>query len=332
MGDTAFVGNVRTEPSRELSFKEDYELIDSFGRRVTYLRVSITDRCNLRCWYCMPSHCKWLPREEVLAYEELLRVVAVGASLGISKVRLTGGEPLVRKGLPWLISKIVETPGVEEVALTTNGTLLARQVTDLKSSGLNRVNISIDTLDSERYESITRGGRLSDVIVGIDAAVAAGFRCVKLNSVLQRDADIADVYSLVEFARARRVRLRFIELMPLANEVRGGARYDSSFISAREVKARLEGVDTGHVEFISPVSQPFCDTCNRLRLTPDGKLLACLCRGGAVDIKAIVRDNRCGGHHRRLAQAFHRCLGLKPEPWRAWGGTARLERVSAIGG
>ncbi|MDO8682681.1 MAG: GTP 3',8-cyclase MoaA [Armatimonadota bacterium] len=317
----------------ELSGRREQEkppLTDGFGRRISYLRVSVTDRCNLRCWYCMPGQASWMPKNDVLSYEELQRVISAAAGIGISKIRLTGGEPLLRSGLCSFVRRVVETPGVREVTLTTNGVLLPRYATELKASGLERVNISIDTMDARQYEIITRGGCLGDVIAGIDAAIAAGFQRVKLNAVLRRDADMDDIRSLVEFSKSKGAVMRFIELMPLLrSESRITECWDSNFVSAQEMKARLTGINLDHVEFISPVSEPFCDTCNRLRLTPDGMLLACLCRGGHVNAREILRS---GGGDEELAQALERCASLKPEPWRAWGETTRLERISAIGG
>ena len=305
-------------------------LVDGFGRAVSYLRVSVTDRCNLRCWYCMPNAVRWLPKDDILTYEELLRVVSVGAGLGISKVRLTGGEPLVRKGLPAFVGRLVEIEGIREVTLTTNGILLTRHAAELKACGLRRVNVSLDTLDSTRYEGITRGGRLRDAIAGIDAAIAAGLLPIKLNAVLSRDSDIGDIRNLIRFARSKNVSLRFIELMPLLHqEHRLGWDWKDKFISADEVKDLLASENLEGIEFLSPVSRPFCDTCNRLRLTSDGKLLACLCRGGFVDVRKTVRSGAdCG----ELVRAFRECLNLKPEPWREWGENAQLARVSAIGG
>jgi len=278
----------------------------------------------------MPEDARWLSRSDILTYEELLRVVSVGVELGISKIRLTGGEPLVRKGLTSFVSALVRTRGVREVALTTNGVLLTQYAAELKAAGLSRVNISIDTLDSARYERLTCGGRLSDVIAGIEAAIAAGLRPVKLNSVLHRGACMDDIRALIEFARSKGTALRFIELMPLLDlEPRLDRRWEDQFISADEIKARLDGESLGHVEFLSPVSRPFCDTCNRLRLTADGKLLACLSRGGSVDVKELVKN---GTDNQLLVRAFNKCLALKPEPWNAWGESARVARVSAIGG
>lgn len=302
--------------------------VDRFGRTISYLRVAVTDRCNLRCRYCMPENACWLHRDDILTYEELLRVIFVGAGLGISKIRLTGGEPLVRKGLASFVRRLAEIPSIREITLTTNGILLAKYASELAAAGVSRVNISIDTLDSARYTKLTRGGRLSDAIAGIDAAIAAGLRPLKLNAVLQRDADTDDIRALIEFSQSRGVLLRFIELMPLLDS-QSDQHYDKLFISADEFKALLSGENLDNVEFLSPVSRPFCDTCNRLRLTANGKLLACLCRGGSVDVRQIVQS---ATKDDELVQAFNRCVALKPEPWDTWGENVRIARVSAIGG
>jgi cyclic pyranopterin phosphate synthase len=271
-----------------------------------------------------------MQQSELLTYEELLRIISVGAGLGISKIRLTGGEPLVRDWLLSFIRKLAKIEGIQEIVLTTNGILLAKYASELRKSGVSRVNVSLDTLDDARYEDLTGGGRLCNVIAGIDAALEAGLHPLKLNTVLHCDMGMDDIYALIEFARSRNVTLRFIELMPLLHSESTSARqWKDMFVSAEEIRARLGDRDIKHAEFISSVSRPFCNVCNRLRLTADGKILACIRRGAAIDIKHLVRN---GANRVSILQAFNDCLALKPKPWHSWGEHEPVERVSAIGG
>jgi len=277
-------------------------LSDSFQRPINYLRLSVTDRCNLRCRYCMPPQgIPLLPRGELLSYEEMALVVRAAAGLGISKVRLTGGEPLVRADLASLVAILAQTPGIDDLSLTTNGTLLDRHALALKEAGLRRVNVSLDSLRRDRFEQITRGGRLEEVLRGIDAALGAGLSPVKINMVVMggiNDDEVAD------FARLSLEgwHIRFIELMPFA---------EGQFVSTSEVRRRVEALGSlessfpsagggparyfrlpgakGTIGFISPVSQHFCIGCNRLRLTAQGQLRPCLLEEGAVDLKGPLR-------------------------------------------
>ena len=283
-------------------------LIDGFGREISYLRISVTDRCDFRCVYCMAEDMQFLPRARILTLEEILRVASTFVSLGVSKIRLTGGEPLVRQNLPWLVERIAALPGLRELALTTNGSQLARLAAPLKSAGLSRINISLDSLDSERFRNITRTGRLQDVLAGIDAAQAAGFRRIKLNSVILRGRNDDEVLPLVAFCRERDLDLAFIEEMPLG-------RIDehdraATFVSSEEIRRRIgeryqllsAADDTGgpsryyrmpdspiRVGFISPHSHNFCASCNRVRVTAEGRLLLCLGNEHSVDLRGILR-------------------------------------------
>ena len=283
-------------------------LIDGFGREISYLRISVTDRCDFRCVYCMAEDMQFLPRARILTLEEILRVASTFVSLGVSKIRLTGGEPLVRQNLPWLVERIAALPGLRELALTTNGSQLARLAAPLKSAGLSRINISLDSLDSERFRNITRTGRLQDVLAGIDAAQAAGFRRIKLNSVILRGRNDDEVLPLVAFCRERDLDLAFIEEMPLGHIDEHDRA--ATFVSSEEIRRRIgeryqllsAADDTGgpsryyrmpdssiRVGFISPHSHNFCASCNRVRVTAEGRLLLCLGNEHSVDLRGILR-------------------------------------------
>ena len=281
---------------------------DSFQRPINYLRISVTDRCNLRCIYCMPEgEISPLFHRDILTYEEIRTIVEAAAELGIKKVRLTGGEPLVRLGLTDLIRMLAETDAIDDISLTTNGTLLGRCAAELKSAGLHRVNVSLDTLKPDRFESITRGRSLSDVLRGIDTARSVGLDPVKLNMVVMAGINDDEV---LDFA-ARTIddgwHVRFIELMP----VTGGGTAASLFVPAGDIRKRLKVVGElepclpgvgngpakyfrfpgalGTIGFITPVSEHFCFNCNRLRLTADGKLRPCLLSEYEVDLKQPLR-------------------------------------------
>ena len=266
-------------------------MVDAFGRTIDYLRVSVTELCNLRCLYCMPpdgvvKRC----HAEMMTEEELLRAVRAAADLGIKKVRITGGEPLVKKNILSIAAGIANTPGIEEVCLTTNGVLLPQMAEALVRAGVRRVNISLDTLDAQKYAFITRGGKLADALAGLDAALAAGFSRVKLNAVLIGGFNDDEIGKLAALTRTRDLDVRFIELMPLYD---GGDFTDDAFLSCDTVLERLpelvpEAPDggvarlfrlpgaAGRIGLIRPLSAHFCGTCNRLRLTADGKIKPCL--------------------------------------------------------
>jgi len=305
--------------------------IDNFGRPINYLRVSITDRCNLRCVYCMPpegvSH---RDMREILTFEEIETVVRAAAELGISKVRLTGGEPLVRLGVVDLVGMLAQVPGVDDLSMTTNGTLLAGTAAALAQAGLNRVNISLDTLRPDRFERITRRGQLDDALAGIEAAKAAGLNPVKVNMVVMRGFNEDEV---VEFARLtvdEGWHVRYIEMMPIGS---GSAWSAETCVPISEIQQwitdamgplrpakmkqgngparyyRLPNAAEGTIGFISPITEHFCHACNRLRLTADGRLRPCLLANTELDLRAVLReDGGLESVRRSLQEAIH----LKP--------------------
>ena len=303
---------------------------DAYGRAMTYLRVSLTDRCNFRCVYCMPAvGMRFQPREELLTDEELLRVVGLAAELGFTKIRLTGGEPTVRPHLVDLVRAMKAFPGIDEVAMTTNALLLGRLAGDLRAAGLDRVNISIDTLDPAKFRLMTRGGRLDLVWEGIEAAERVGLAPIKLNSVVLRGQNDNEVGELAQLTVDRPWQVRFLEIMPMEGV---GAVHDEGLVTSEETQARLEARfgpleplpeapgdparawriqgAAGTVGFISPVSAPFCATCNRVRLTADGKLRLCLLRNDEVDLRDLMR----GGADDDALRAELRA-GIWRKPW-----------------
>ena len=284
-------------------------LVDSFGRVHTNLRISVTDRCNIRCVYCMPEAVTFLPRRDLLTFEEIERVVRVAAAQGVTKIRLTGGEPLVRRDLSRLVERLAAVPGINDLGVTTNGILLAPLAWSLFEAGLRRINISLDTLDPLRFRALTRRDGLDDVITGIDTAKAVGFAPIKLNAIAIKGVTEVDLIPLARFARNRAVELRFIEYMPLD----AGVWERDKVLLADEIINRLSdefgplapvgdqdpsspSLDfaytdgRGRVGVIASVSRPFCGRCNRLRLTADGKLRNCLFALGETDLRPLIRD------------------------------------------
>jgi len=291
-------------------------LADSFGRPHTDLRISVTDRCNLRCDYCMPSEgVQFRPHGAILTFEEIERFVRTAAGLGIRKVRLTGGEPLVRKGICRLVEMLVAVPGIEEVAMTTNGALLADHAGPLAAAGLRRLNVSLDTLSRDRFIEISHCDELARVLEGIAAACRAGFRQVKLNTVAVRGRTEAEVAPLAEFARELGVELRFIEFMPADGADRWTSRQVLPGNEILEILTReigpLEPVPEpggnapavryrfadgrGSIGLIRSVSHPFCDRCGRLRLTAEGSLRNCIFSGRSWDGRALLRGGATDG-------------------------------------
>jgi cyclic pyranopterin phosphate synthase len=308
---TARVAPAPLLPTRgEGSDAGDNLLIDRFGRVHRDLRISVTDRCNIRCFYCMPDGpVRFKPRSELLTFEEIERFVRVAASLGIHKLRLTGGEPLVRQQLPSLVARLARIPGINDVALTTNGMLLAEQAQPLRAAGLHRLNISLDTLRPETFLQISRREGLDQVLAGIAAAQRAGFDKIKLNAVAIKDLTEPDVVPLARFARQHGLELRFIEFMPLDAE---GNWSDDQVLSGKEIVELLEAEfgplaalpltnpsqpatdyryrdHAATVGFINPVTQPFCGDCNRLRLTAEGQVRNCLFSTVEWDARALLR-------------------------------------------
>ena len=286
-------------------------LIDTFDRVHDNLRISVTDRCNIRCFYCMPEDdVKYMPREEILSFEEIERFASVAVSLGVTKLRITGGEPLVRKDLPVLIRKLVDIPGVKDIALTTNGVLLARHAEALYEAGLRRLNVHLDTLDRERFLRITRRDDLDKVLEGLAVARRLGFGPIKINAVAVKNLLEPDLVPLARFGREHGIEIRFIEFMPL--DAQGIWARDSVLTAdamietlSREIAPLVEIPDgdprapateycfadgIGRVGFIASVSRPFCLNCNRIRLTSDGKLRYCLFAIEETDVKSLLRN------------------------------------------
>ena len=285
-------------------------LVDTFARIHDNLRISVTDRCNIRCFYCMPEdNVEYVAREEILSFEEIERFVRVAVSLGVTKLRLTGGEPLVRKDLPVLIRKLATLPGIKDLALTTNGVLLARQAQALYDAGLRRLNVHLDTLDRERFRRITRRDDFEKVMEGLDVAQRLGFGPIKINAVAVKNLVDPDIVPLVRFGRERGIEVRFIEFMPLDAQ---GLWSRENVLSAgeiietlsREISPLIEIPDRdprapateyrfadgiGTVGFIASVTRPFCLNCNRIRLTSDGKLRYCLFAIEETDVKGLLR-------------------------------------------
>jgi cyclic pyranopterin phosphate synthase len=311
---------------------------DRYGHRISYLRVSITDRCNERCTYCMPQELQeWLPREGILTFEETLRLIRIAADLGVSKVRVTGGEPLTRRDVVNFIRRIPQISGIKSIGLSTNGTLLAREITSgktmavmLRDAGVQSVNISLDTLHRETYSQITGRNFHEQVLKGIDAAISAGFHQIKLNTVLMRGRNEDQLMPLVEFAEARDLILRFIEMMPVSTT---DVLDENNFISVLEAKRSIESVYGSlipetefrtngpatyyqipgrkqRIGFIGAMTNlHFCESCNKLRLTCDGKLRPCL--GSSLEFD-IMKPLRAGASDEELRQFFLGVVERKP--------------------
>jgi GTP 3',8-cyclase len=322
------------------------ELFDPFGRIVNYLRISVTDRCNLRCIYCMPPEgVPWIPHGELLSYEEISTIVKVAAGMGINKIRLTGGEPLVREGLPRLVEMLYELGGIDEVSLTTNGTLLDRHALELKQAGLKRINISLDTLKPGRFREITRLGELNDTLSGIEASKEIGFDPIKINMVVMKDINDDEVLDFASMTYKEKLHVRFIELMPFSNiaepvpAVELRERIGRSLGTLTPCPAptgngpatcyTLPGAE-GTIGFISPITEPFCPTCNRLRLTSCGQLCPCLLADEGIDLKGPLRNNASA---RELAHLILDVVASKPEKHRLAEGIVPAKRhMSQIGG
>ena len=327
------------------------EMFDHINRRIEYLRISITDRCNLRCVYCMPEEgIPALRHGEILSYEEILRVVRVAAGAGIKKVRLTGGEPLIRKDIASLVRQIAAVPGIEDLALTTNGILLGKMADELADAGLRRINVSVDSLVPERFEKLTRGADLATVLRGIDKAEKAGFSPIKINMVPIHGLNADEIPDFARLTLSKPWHVRFIEFMPI------GARAmwdETKVVKTREVMdsisalGELEPVERGESDgparhfrlpgakgllgFISPLTAHFCGTCNRLRLTADGKLRPCLFSESEIDLKTPMRAG-CGDEE--LIRLFNVALSVKPEGHSMAQGVQDIYRrtMSKIGG
>jgi cyclic pyranopterin phosphate synthase len=304
--------------------------LDRYGRRLNYLRISLTDHCNLRCLYCMPEEMIFRPSAELMQDDEILTLVRLFVSLGFDKIRLTGGEPTIRLHVVDLVHQIASTPGVNKLTMTTNGILLSKMAIPLAQAGLQRVNISLDTLDPDKFETLTRWGSVKDVWAGIQAAEDAGLTPIKINAVVVRGYNEADMADLARLTQAHPWQVRFIEMMPFGgnNDFQTG-----QLVTAAEMQAYIESVlgpmkpvnggnldgearifsmagAAGDIGFISSVSSPFCHSCTRARLTADGRLRLCLLREGEVDLLTPLRSGATMGELRKLI-----IDGLWYKPW-----------------
>ncbi len=305
-------------------------LLDGFNRSITYLRVSVTDKCNLRCIYCMPEEgLPWLRRDEILTYEEIAEVVRAAASVGVRAIRLTGGEPLARRDLSRLVGAISTIPGIEDIALSTNGLLLAQQVPHLVAAGLCRVNVSLDTLRAERFQAIARRPGLDAVLAGIDAAIDAGLRPLKINCVVMRGRNDDELLDFADLTRRRPVFVRFIEVMPVHDNLE---LQRDAYVSADEILDRLGQTGellpvvppfgngparyfafpgaAGAIGVISPLSHDYCERCNRVRLSADGHLRLCLFGDRGIDLRTPVRS---GATTQEIATLLQSAMLIKPE-------------------
>jgi cyclic pyranopterin phosphate synthase len=309
------------------------QLIDRFQRKHTYLRISVTDRCNLRCAYCMPvEDMQWKRREEILSFEEIIRVARIAVAMGIEKIRVTGGEPLVRSGIEELLASLRALPGLRTLALTTNALLLERKLPAIRAS-VDSLNISLDTFRRDRFIELTRRDGLADVLGGIEAAIEAGYENIKLNAVVMRGVNDDELLEFVRFTEARPVAVRFIEFMPFA----GNGWNEEHCLPMQEMLERIEREfaleripdgpspisrdyhvtdrasgrrHLGSVGVIASMSHPFCDSCSRLRLTAEGKIMPCLHSPLEFDLQALLRS---GAGDDAIAEVFLRTVGAKPK-------------------
>ncbi|NGM18093.1 GTP 3',8-cyclase MoaA [Eggerthellaceae bacterium zg-893] len=333
-------------------------MIDSHGRTIDYLRISLTDRCNFRCIYCMPAEgVAAKGHDEILRYDEIVDIVKEASRLGITRLRLTGGEPLVRRGVEGLVEELAAIPGIESIAMTTNGVLLPKMAADLRRAGLSRVNISLDTLDPDQFRRITRCGSIEQTLAGIDAALEYGFSPVKINAVTVRSLG-QDFLAFAKLSLDRPLHVRFIEYMPVGESTgsdgTGWGKKDvipsDELLGLLNEQAKAEGLGElvpaekhkpqgwgpasyyafegaqGTVGFISPLSRHFCAECNRLRLSADGKIRPCLFSDEEYDVRSALADEGSAGVRRVLQQA----IGAKPDEHHDKVGTERL--MSQIGG
>lgn len=308
----------------------DQKLIDRFGRTVNYIRISVTDRCDFRCVYCMAEEMEFVPRAQLLTLEEITFIARAFIDLGVEKIRITGGEPLIRRNVIKLFRDIGRLNGLRELVTTTNGSQLTRLASDLKEAGVRRINISLDTLNAERFKRISRVGNLEKVMAGIEAAIDAGFDRIKLNSVILKNRNHDEVVDLVRFAIDKGTDISFIEEMPLgtigdhdraeayysSDQIKDDLEHEFTLVATTETTGgpsryyRIPGTDT-LVGFISPHSHNFCSNCNRVRLTCEGRLLLCLGQEHSVDLRHTIRSNP--GDMDKLKETIRNSMAIKPE-------------------
>ena len=310
--------------------RQENVLVDNFGRTVNYVRISVTDRCDFRCVYCMDEEMQFVPRAKLLSLEEIGVIARAFTELGVGKIRITGGEPLIRRNIIKLFRDIGQLDGLDELVLTTNGSQLPKLAGELKDAGVKRINISLDSLDPDKFRRLTRVGELDKVLAGIDAALATGFEKIKINSVILKNRNDDEVPDLVRFASERGMDISFIEEMPLGTI--GDHDRAEAYYSSDEIRADLDAhytllpttettggpsryyhiAETGtRVGFISPHSHNFCDSCNRVRLTCEGRLLLCLGQEHSVDLRQVIRTHP--GDMDRLKQALRASMNIKPK-------------------
>jgi cyclic pyranopterin phosphate synthase len=305
-------------------------LVDRFGRTVNYVRISVTDRCDFRCVYCMSEQMEFVPRARLLTLEELTQIAQAFTELGVEKIRITGGEPLIRRNIIKLFRDIGRLTGLQELVTTTNGSQLTKMAADLREAGVKRINISLDSLDAEKFRRITRVGELDTVLAGLNAALAAGFEKIKINSVILKNQNHEEVTDLVQFAIDKQIDISFIEEMPLgvigdhdraeayysSDQIREDLEKSFTLLSTTETTGgpskyfRIPDTET-RVGFISPHSHNFCDHCNRVRLTCEGRLLLCLGQEHSVDLRHVIRANP--GDMDKLKQAIRDSMAIKPK-------------------
>ena len=311
--------------------QKEHKLIDKYGRKIDYIRLSVTDRCDLRCVYCMSENMQFVPRTQLLTLEEIAQIASAYVDLGVTKIRITGGEPLVRKNVISLFEALGQLEGLKDLTLTTNGTQLTNYAHQLKAAGVTRINISLDTLDPGLFTQITRNGKLEKTLDGIKSAIDLGFDRIKINSVILKDHNHHEITRLLEFAVQQGIDISYIENMPMGETdsiSHSGSYYSSDQILA-DLKTsydliptteqtagpakyfRMPSHENTRVGFISPHSHNFCDTCNRVRLTAEGRLLLCLGQEHSVDLKQVIRAHP--GDLEVLQQAIIKSLDIKPK-------------------
>ena len=305
-------------------------LIDNFNRHINYVRISVTDRCDFRCVYCMSEKMKFVPRAQLLTLEEITTIADVFTQLGVKKIRITGGEPLVRQNIITLFENLGNLSELEELTTTTNGSQLIKLAEPLKKAGVSRINISLDSLNTKRFENITRTGKLDNVLKGIDKAISVGFKKLKINSVILKNRNHDEIIDLVCFAIKKNMDISFIEEMPLgiiddhdrnelyysSDQIKNDIQNEFELISSMKSTGgpskyfQITGTNT-KVGFISPHSHNFCDECNRVRLTAEGRLLLCLGQENSVDLRKIIRS--FPGNNDKLKESIRNSMQIKPK-------------------